>query len=517
MIKRKITQKKLLLVVFYSFILLSSLTYITNNHVIPEAAGSDSAGYLLNAKTLLGQYDQKNLIPTKIPELPCAALDSMLTSRIQVNGTCETFSRLASYPTGLGIMHAVSIAIFGDNNFGRGFAMSFSYVGICILIYFFILEITQSRKIGLLGTLSFALAKQSIWSTASNISDLPGAFWVILTTYLFLQIRKKNKNTNNKYILLIIVSAISFWMLILTREVNVLAALPLFYLFFKFNKKIRVIFTLNIIVFGLPAMFARYYVNGVIFTDSYGGSLWNVMSSEWLARSAGNIFYLFISIIGVGVILPFIYLKHMEEIEWILVAQILAVAAFYVWYEFTGETWWDGRFLLCVIPSLIIFTSSRILKVSKILEQKLSTPKLYPMNEMILNIIIYSLIVTVILINNTVKFRNSSDTYNFLLNVYPTYRNVEPVIESLKKNYPNGAIIATMHLSASGRYYLNNEKYHLLWKPELEKLDTETIGKYYPKTVWVYNGWDLPPEDIRNKIITKEIVKEYIIGELDSQ
>jgi hypothetical protein len=490
--------------------------YLSSNHVISEAAGSDSAGYLLNAKTLVGEYNQKDLIPTRIPELPCGSLDAMLTSRIQVNGNCETFSRLASYPVGLGIMHAISITIFGDNNLGRGMAMGFSYIGICLLIFFFILEITRSKKLALLGTFSFALAKQSIWSTASNISDLPGAFWVILTTYLFYRMRKNRENLDKKEFLIVVVSSISFWMLVLTREVNVLTVIPLFYLFLKFNKMKKIIFALCLVAFGLPAIYVRYFVNGVLFSDSYGGSLWNVMSHEWLARSAGNIFYLFISIIGIGIILPFIWLKQMEEIEWILLAQIIAAISFYIWYQFTGETWWDGRFLLGIIPSLIILTASRILKISKKLEKRLEKTSLYPLSSTALNSIIFCLIISVVLINNTVKFRNSSDTYDFLLNVYPKYRNVEPVIAALERNYPNGATIVTMHLSASARYYLDDERYRIIWKPELEKLDIKTINRYFPKTVWVYNGWDLPPEEIRNNIKTNEIVAEYTIGELVS-
>jgi hypothetical protein len=188
-----------------------------------------------------------------------------------------------------------------------------------------------------------------------------------------------------------------------------------------------------------------------------------------------------------------------------------------VWYQFTGETWWDGRFLLGVMPSLIILTTSRISKMSKILELKLEKTILHPLSTFALNSIIFILIASVILINNTVKFRNSSDTYDFLFNVYPKYRNAEPVIAALEKSYPDGADIVTMHLSASARYYLDSKKYNFIWKPELEKLDVQTINKYYPKSVWVFNNWDLPPEKIRNNIKTKEIVAEYTIGELDPQ
>jgi hypothetical protein len=519
MIKKKESKTQYSKYILFVCFLIFCSTYIANKHVISEAAGSDSAGYLLNAKTILGNYSQKNLIPTEFPQLPCATLDNMLTARVEIIGECEKFSRLASYPTGLGIMHAVSIKFFGDNNIGRGFSMAFSYIATMLIIYFFTRDLTRNRNIALFAVVSFALAKQVIWSVASNISDLPGGFWVLFTTYFMYKLTTifEQKKVVNSYLLrysIVFILACSFWMTFLTREVNILTLTPLFFVFWSYKNKVKLMLIVSIFITGIPALYIRYLVNGVLFTDSYGGSLWNVFSSEWFNRSAGNIFYLYISTIGIALLVVFLYLKNMQKIEWILYSQILISSIFYSFYQFTGETWWYGRFLLNVLPSLIVLASSRLIQLIFDIKDRISKKINNSLVGLVQSYLVIVIIISVILVNNTLKFNRSSDYYDFLINDLPKTRQTEPVISLIRQLYPDGANIVTMHLSAAGRYYLNSQEYKFLWKPELEKQDPNLIIEYFPKTIWIFNDWDLPPQQIRDRLVDIVETNSFTISEL---
>jgi len=142
--------KKQILKVGLCLLIFISLTGYFTKFVSPEAGGSDSAGYLLNAKIILNKFDVRDQIPTPIDELNCGTLDEMVTSRIEVEGDCESFNRLASYPIGLGIMHAGAITILGDKPFARQLSMAVSLAGIIFLVFFFVLRITKNKLLAII-------------------------------------------------------------------------------------------------------------------------------------------------------------------------------------------------------------------------------------------------------------------------------------------------------------------------------------------------------------------------------
>ena len=500
-----------LLILLFLFTSLSMTKFVS-----PEAGGSDSAGYLLNAKKIIGTYQTKNITPTKFEDVNCGALDSMVTARVFPSDDCKYIDRKPTYPAGLGLMHAISISIFGDNSLGRSFASASSFTGIIFVLFFFVYKTTKKYFLAFSSILFFVFSKQTIFSLTSNISDLPGSFWVLLTTFivylLFNEIekskvvripknsrnpakmRKKAKSTDFPWsILLVVLFSNSFWMLFLTREVNVIAAIPLFMLILRFPVKEKRFILVSLLAFGTIYLSLRYFVNGVLFQPSYGSGIFSLLTSRGIDENILNqLFYLF-SLLGIGFFV--LFLQPVKKISFLrfLDLQILFIFIFYLFYPFMGESWWDGRFVLSVGPLLIV---SFMVKIDYFIGN--STYFLVRKN--------LKLVLSMVLIFSTASFfnnfsRNDVSPYRNLLVDSPAYRNVEPTMEFIQSRFPEGAVIVTVDFSASARYYLDNSKFKFLWLPELEKFDPAVIKNSFPETYWIYNSiYSKPDVSIMNQL-----------------
>ena len=505
--------KKISVITISYIIIFVALTGYFSKFVSPEAGGSDSAGYLLNAKIILNQFEVKDQIPTRVNGLACGNLDAMLTSRNEINGDCESFNRLASYPIGLGIMHAIAISIFGDNPLARQLSMAASLAGIILLIYIFILRISKSKILGLMACSLFIFSKQTIFSTTANISDLPGAFWVIFTTYLFYFLHQERKDKTNTF--LVIILSVGIWMTFLTREVNVILLIPLLLFFFALPKKTMVKLTSSVVLLGIPFVYLRYKVNGTFLTPSYGSSIFELLDWKWVKSSARVEAFTIMSYLGISLlsIIPSKTTKYVK-LEKVLLSQALTALLFYVFYQFTGETWWCGRFIICCIPGLIVLTTIRAEKYLNTAKENLRKKGLNFGKSEITSIAAILIVTSVTIYVNTADEKFKASSYQYLINEAPKFRTVEPTIKSMREVIPQGSLIVTMDLSASGRYYFN-DYYKFLWKPGLEELSLNQIKSNFPKTYWIYNpSYTAPPTEIVEQLNIIRSNDPFVIGVL---
>jgi len=481
------------------------LTFSISRLVSPEAGGSDSAGYLLNSKVILGEFETTNLTPTPSEKLNCGDLDQMLTARLEASSDCKSYSRLMSYPVGLSILHAVSTSVFGDNDFGRSFSQSITFVGTLTVLCLFVYRLTGKKTLAISAPALYLVSKVAIFSLNSNLSDVPGTFWIIFSTYLVYLLMDESEKTSEqkKPRFLYFVLAPSLWFLVLTREVNVLAAIPLTLIILGIILKTRFKFLFWLILCGMPFMYIRYKVNGTWLTPSYGSGIFQALSPKWFWRGFGNEFYFIASNLGLLFFTLLIPKLKWGLIEKILLCQVAIMYSFYAFYQWTGETWWDGRFILSVFPSFIVLTLSRYHQFTKRYLSKKYIGKLQYSSKSIKSFLITLQIVVLVFVNTGIHFPNSSSPYRFLIFEMPKFRNVHPVIEEIREKVPPGSSIVTMDLSASGRYYFDST-YKFMWQPALETLQYSEIVSNFPKTYWVFNSqYVRPPEELykRMKII----------------
>ena len=494
-------------IVSFSIVILALflLTFSISRLVSPEAGGSDSAGYLLNSKVILGEFKTTDLTPTPSEKLNCGDLDQMLTARLEASSDCKTYSRLMSYPVGLSILHTVATSVFGDNDFGRSFSQSVTFVGTLTILYLFVFRLTRRRLLAISAPILYLVSKVAIFSLNSNLSDVPGAFWIVLSTYIayLLMDESEHSSKESKPRYLYFVLAPSLWFLVLTREVNALAAIPLTLIILRIILKTRFKFLFWLLLSGIPFMYIRYKVNGTWLTPSYGTGIFQALSPKWFWRGFGNEFYFIASNLGLLFFTLLIPKLKWNSIEKIMFSQVAIMFSFYAFYQWTGETWWDGRFILSVFPVFIVLTFSRYHQFSKMYLSKKYVGKLRYSSSNIKSSLITLQIVVLVFVNLGIHFPNSSSPYRYLIFEMPKFRNVHPVIDKIRETVPQGSSIVTMDLSASGRYYFGST-YKFMWQPALETLQYSEIVKNFPKTYWVFNSqYVRPPEELykRMKII----------------
>jgi hypothetical protein len=410
-------------------------------------------------------------------------------------------------------MHAISISIFGDNPFARQLSMAASLAGIVLIIYLFILRISRNKILAFAASGLFIISKQTIFSTTANISDLPGAFWVVFTTYLFYLLDQARKDKSNTFLILLL--SLGIWMTFLTREVNVILLIPLLFFFISVSQKTKLKITSSVILLGIPFLYLRYKVNGTFLTPSYGSSIFELLDWKWLESSAKVEMFTVLSYLGILVIslIPIKKNKY-NKLEKVLLLQAFGALLFYAFYQFTGETWWCGRFIICCIPGLIVLAMIRTGKYLEITREKLNSKGINFGPSELTSIVVILIITSVTTYVNVADEKFKASSYQYLLNEAPHFRTVEPTIKSMKEVIPQGSIVVTMDFSASGRYYFN-DYYKFIWKPGLEELSLNQIKTNFPKTYWIYNpSYTAPPAEITEQLDIIRSNEPFVIGVL---
>jgi len=503
------------LIIVLSCITLISL-FFAFRIVNPEAAGSDRAGYLLNSKILSGEFETKNQKPTfmKNVDLNCGSLDEMLTARLVTDEKCTQFERFPSYPSGVGLMHFFATKIFGENNFARKITSTLSMGLLILFTLSLVWDLTRNWSLLFTMWILIISSKQMLFSTNSNLSDLPSAMWIAASNFIFYHMYKFRNLNRFKRFAYPLMFGISCWMVFLTREVNLLALIPLVVGVLFLKETYRTSTIISLFLFSIPALYIRYKINGVLLTDSYGGSLWSVMRLDWVSRGIGNQFYSLLIFLGIGIILVIPKVSKKYLLESIFSLQITLILFFYMFYEFMGETWWDGRFILGIFPSAVALIAFRLGLLAQKRRPYNQKSTHFLSGREFINYSAIIILVSTILVNNLIKFPNSAPPYNYLVFELPSYRTTEEVINYVKNHYPRNTIIVTTDFSASGRYYLGNQ-YKFLWKPTLETLSYEQITSEFPSTVWIYEpGYFAPPKRIVDKFSNSTLINGVYIAEL---
>lgn len=157
----------------------------------------------------------------------------------------------------LGIVFPVAVlySIFGVNEFSSNILPLFLSLGSIVLTYA-ISKLLFNEKIGLLSAFLLSFFPMDVIYSTRLMPDLPAAFFVALSVYLFLKSEKTYKETSSS--ILCLFSGISLGISYLMKEISLLIAL-FFGAYILYNRKIRKRYFLIVLGFALIFFMEYFY------------------------------------------------------------------------------------------------------------------------------------------------------------------------------------------------------------------------------------------------------------------
>jgi len=158
----------------------------------------------------------------------------------------------------LGLIFPVSVlySIFGVNEFSSNIVTLLISLGSIILIYH-LGKLIFNEKVGLLSAFLLSFFPMNIFYSTKLMTDLPSAFFVALSVFLFLKSEKLNKRiTSNVYYLF---SGLSLGLAYLMKELSLIIGL-FFIIYVIYNKKIKIGYSLIALGFILIFFIEIFYL-----------------------------------------------------------------------------------------------------------------------------------------------------------------------------------------------------------------------------------------------------------------
>lgn len=169
----------------------------------------------------------------------------------------EPFEEAKTHSFRLGILFPVSIlySIFGVNEFSSNILMLLTSLGSIILVYNFGI-LLFNQKVGILSAFLLSFFPLDVVYSTRLMTDLPAAFFIALSVYLFLKSEKINKRASSKIYCLF--SGASLGMAYLMKELSLLIGL-FFIIYVLYSKKIKSRYFLIalgfILIFSIESMY----------------------------------------------------------------------------------------------------------------------------------------------------------------------------------------------------------------------------------------------------------------------
>lgn len=310
------------------------------------AGGSDSSGYLNSARLLA---DGKLVDDLRVPPEfgPRGSADPMhflpqgyfsFTDRTKLSPT---------YPTGLPLQFAVAGKLFGWK-LGAAGVMLLSALGAVWLCYLVAREVGASVPLAIAGAVTLAAFPVFIFTSIQPLSDTNATWWTLLALLGAIRARRGRAWA--------LAAGAAFAMAVLVRPTNILL-LPAFLVVLGLDWKKLGLFALA----GLPAAVWLGCYNRALYGGSLQSGYGDVFSAFALSYGAPTAWHftkwLALLLPAAVLVLPLIAALRRDtrrrELLALMVA-FIALTGFYLFYEISHEVWWCLRFVLPVVPALIV-------------------------------------------------------------------------------------------------------------------------------------------------------------------
>jgi hypothetical protein len=313
------------------------------NLIAPYAVGSDSSGYLNNARLLSeGKfYTSPRLLagqsPTQFGEM----------SNVPLGFTLRKDGHMApTYPTGYPLQLA-AIAVFSDWNHAAIYLNALTALASGWLLYAFSRKLGLNAGIALGGVALLWCCPLFLFSTFQPMSDLSALCWTLAALYWALIARERWQFG--------ILSGLALGIAILVRPTNVLLTPSILV---AMGIRPRQWLATALSAFPAVAFFCYYNwrVYGSPWVTGYG-SVASSFSTGFLPHNLAHFLHwipiLLSPVVVIALAAPFTPSGKQRGFA-ALVTWVATLGGFYTFYYNSGETWWYLRFILPAFPALIV-------------------------------------------------------------------------------------------------------------------------------------------------------------------
>jgi 4-amino-4-deoxy-L-arabinose transferase-like glycosyltransferase len=282
----------------------------------------------------------------------------------------KPFYQAGSHPFIFPLILYLIIKTFGMNAFTIHLPNLILGTLLIPLVYFFGKRI-YNKQVGLMAAGIISVLPSLVSYSRSILLDLPLTFFSLLTLFLFYLAIKKRKKSYNIFI----ASGIVLGLCCLFKETGILNLIPLSFLLYK-NKNEKNIFGFKLTVIICFSIFSIWLLNpsGMSYViDLFFGTspatvhipvsemiMLKFINSDYSIYN--NIYILFAKVWAIPVVFSLIYLifnRKMED-EYLL----SFIITFFIMFTFVIHTKAAfGRFLLPIVPPLILISSNYSLKM----------------------------------------------------------------------------------------------------------------------------------------------------------
>jgi hypothetical protein len=308
------------------------------------AAGSDSSGYLNNARLL----DHASLIAPmrQIQGVDTNAISSFAYVPLGFLPRADRISMVPTYPMGLPLLLMAVAHVVGWSHAPSVTIVLHALLGLW-LVYLLGRELGLERGWAWLGPMLLAASPLYILMSLQLMSDVPALAWVTAAVLCAWKSRERPW--------LALLAGMMVSLAVLDRPTNLLILVPV-----AIALGVNVRRWLLLIAGGLPGAIFLGAVNqsayGHIFTTGYGGvgglfSLHNAPAT--LLHYARWLPALFTPLIVLCLGVP-VFWRRRPLVASLLIVWASIFLGFYLFYSCTQETWWYLRFILPAVPPLLV-------------------------------------------------------------------------------------------------------------------------------------------------------------------
>lgn len=326
--------------------LIVALAYgiFLGRHIGAWAGGSDSSGYLNNARLLrAGHLREARRAIAGLPADDLPSYSFIPLGFIPVGKT----EMVPTYPIGLSLL-MVAVSPFTGWALAPHATMWLHLMAGAALMYALARAWGFSVTSSFFGLLLLALCPLYLFMGVQAMSDVPALVWCTAAVYFAWLSRKKN--------LWALAAGTSVAIAVLVRPSDLLIVVPVALCLGLAWRR-----WLWLIAGGVPGAALQLYFNLALYhnalTTGYG-SIFEIFRLEYAPPALRNYAQWLPVLLTPGIALllvaPWRSLRESRQLIAILASWVAVFLGFYVFYYHTHETWWYLRFILPAFPPLIL-------------------------------------------------------------------------------------------------------------------------------------------------------------------
>lgn len=308
------------------------------------AGGSDSSGYMNDARLLAA--GRVHVAPRMVAGLPSSRVAPFLYVPLGFKPAPNGDGMVPTYPTGFALFILALKPLAGWRHAGDATVVLHSVLGL-VATYALARLLGLGKKGAFLCASVIALSPLYLYMSLQAMSDVPSLAWTTLALVAALKSRDRPAWA--------LAAGAALAVDVLLRPTNILAFVPTAIALGASPRRWT-----YLVLGGLPgaAFFCAHSMAayGSIATTGYGDNS-NAFSAAYVLETLRHYALWLPALLTPMVILapgiPWLASRSAST-RWLLVAWIVAFAAFYAAYQNTHETWWYLRFLLPAAPALVV-------------------------------------------------------------------------------------------------------------------------------------------------------------------